>query len=330
MNKQRFKQIGLAVAGLLAAGAVQADPMVYIPLGKANEVIAVDAASDKITATYTGVANPHGLVATPDGEYLVAGSLQEIPLPAGAKIETPNSKLYLVHPEHGHVMSTIPVAGWTHHEAITPDGRYIISTHPTRGQVSVVDLQANRVVHTVKTGPAPNYTVITPDGNTAYVSNSGNGTISEIDLSKWQVTRTLHGGPSPEHLVLSRDGKTIYAANPRAGTIAAVSVASGQVVRSYMIGKGLHGLDMGDDGATLFASAKNEDKLVALDPATGNQRVLKLSPAPYHLNTIHGAGKVYVSSRKRPVIWVVDQKTLKLVDTIKLPGGEGHQMAVVQ
>lgn len=47
------------------------------------------------------------------------------------------------------------------------------------------------------------------------------------------------------------------------------------------------------------------------------------------INTIHGSGKVYVSSRSDPVIWVADQKTLKLIDTIKLPAGEGHQMVVM-
>ena len=66
------------VSGLLFAGLIQtafAAPTVYIPLGTANSVIAVDAANDTISQTYTGVDNPHGLVATPDGDYLIAGSL---------------------------------------------------------------------------------------------------------------------------------------------------------------------------------------------------------------------------------------------------------------
>jgi len=39
---------------------------------------------------------------------------------------------------------------------------------------------------------------------------------------------------------------------------------------------------------------------------------------------------VYVSSSKKPVIWVVDQKSLKLLGTLALPAGEGHQMAIVK
>lgn len=327
MNTNRLIFTLLSV--YLWSSSAVAGPTVYIPLGAANKVIAVDAASNRITAKYTGVENPHGLVATPDGEYLVAGSLQETPAPEGAPHDTPTSKLYLVHPDHGHAMLTIPVAGWTHHQAITPDGRYVISTHATRGDVSVLDMHSNKIISRIKTGPAPNYAVITRDGKHAYVSNSGNGTITEIELANWKPVRTFDAGPSPEHMVFSSDEKIIYVTNPRAGTVSAVSVTSGKVTGSYDIGPDVHGLDMGDDGKTLFASSKKAETLTAVDTASGKMRSVPLAPSPYHLNTILGTGKVFVSSRKEPVIWVIDQKSLQRIATIVLPAGEGHQMAVV-
>lgn len=331
MRNQSCRRLILAGAltGLFTTQIAQAAPTVYIPLGSGNQVLAVDAAEDRIVKSYPGVDNAHGLVATPDGEYLIAGSLNESPAPAGAPHDTPNSKLYLIHPIHGHVMLTVPVTGFTHHQAITPDGRYVISTHPTRGYVSVMDMVGNKIVRTVATGAAPNYTLVARDGKRAFVSNAGAGTLSEIDLATWQVVRTLEGGPGPEHMVFARDQATIYVANPSAGTVSATSVKTGKIVKAYPVGKNAHGLDISDDDSTLFASARGDDKLVAIDIASGKQRVLGLSPAPYHLNTIHGAGTLYVSSSKSPLIWVVDQKTLDLRRTIQLPAGEGHQMAIV-
>lgn len=326
---KRVAQASLLSVSFWALSAM-AGPMVYIPLGVANEVIAVDSDTNRITAHYTGVMNPHGLVATPDGEYLVAGSLEEIPVPEGASRDTPTSKLYLIHPDHGHVMRTIPVIGWTHHEAITPDGRYVISTHATRGTVSVLDMKTDRIIRYIETGPAPNYTLITRDGKRAFVSNSGNETIAEIDLASWKTMRTLEAGPTPEHMAFSADEKSIYVANPAAGTVSEVSVASGKVTKSYDIGPDVHGLDMGDDGKTLFVTSKKAETLSAVDTTSGTVHSIPLAPAPYHLNTIHGTGKLYISSRKKPVIWVIDQNSLKLVTTIALPGGEGHQIAVVQ
>ncbi|HJX17815.1 MAG TPA: YncE family protein [Acidiferrobacterales bacterium] len=323
--------LAMGMAGLTVFGsAAYPAPTVYIPLGSGNQVIAVDGATDRILTSYPAVDNPHGLVATPDGEYLIAGSLVETPLPAGAAHDTPNSKLFLIHPQHGHVMRTVPVAGWSHHQAITPDGRYVLSTHPTRNAVSVLDLVGNKIVQTIATGAGPNYTLITRDGKRAYVSNAGDGTISELSIPGWTIARSFAGGPEPEHLTGSRDERLLYAISPKAGTIAEIVVADGKVKRTFPVGKNAHGLDISDDGKTLFASARGEDKLVAIDIASGRTRTLALAPAPYHLNTIHGAGKVYVSSSKKPVIWVVDQKSLKLVGTIALPAGEGHQMAVVE
>lgn len=328
-----MRHMNMLVLGMVWLGSAPfafAAPTAYIPLGSGNAVIAVDAASGKIMKRYPGVENPHGLVATPDGEYLIAGSLKETPVPEGAPADTPNSKLYVIHPEHGHVMAEIPVTGWTHHQAITPDGKYVLSTHPTRGGISVVDFVANKVFKTIKTGPAPNYTVVTKDGKRAYVSNSGNGTISEIDLGTWTVVRTLEAGPSPEHLALSPDEKTLYVANDRAGTVSVVSVKEGKAERTFKVGKRLHGLDVGDDGKTLFVSSRSDDKLVALDTVTGAQRTLALSPEPYHLDRIPDTGKVYVSSSKAPIIWVIDQKMFSVTGTIQLPAGEGHQIAVTK
>ena len=316
----------LIFTGINTASAA---PTVYIPLGSGNQVIAVDAATDTITASYPGVDNPHGLVATEDGEYLIAGSLNEAKPKTNEPANTPNSKLFFIHPAHGHVMSTIPVSGWTHHQAITPDSRYVISTHGSRGYISIVDLQKNKVIKTINTGPAPNYTIISKNGKYAYVSNSGNNSISEIDLKDWKIIRTLEAGPAPEHMVFSSDEKLIYVTNPRAGQISVVSIKSGKITNRHDIGKRLHGLDIGDDGKTLFISSIKNEKLVALDTQTNSKREIKLSPSPYHLNTIRGTGKIYVSSRKKPIIWVIDQKQLKVLRKIKLPAGEAHQMAIV-
>ena len=319
-----------ALVTALALGVASAAPTAFVPLGSGNRVIAVDVASSKIVKSFGGILNPHGLVATPDGEYLVAGSLSETELPANATETTPNSKLYVIHPVHGHVMSEVGVPGWTHHQAVTPDGRYVISTHPTREGITVVDLAASRLVHTIRTGQVPNYAIVARDGATAYVSNTGDGTISVVDLKTWKVTRTLDAGVGPEHLVFAADGKTIYAANSHLGAVSKVAIASGRVERSYKIGKRVHGLDLGDDGRTLFVTDRADARLVAVDVETGAQRVLALGPEPYHLNTIAGTGKVYVSSATAPRIWVVDQKTLTVSNTIEFGSGEGHQVAVVK
>lgn len=315
--------------GAVFAASLQAAPLVYIPLGSGNGVVEVDAATDKIIRHFEGVENSHGLVATPDGEYLIAGSLNEDNART-AKGDKLNSDLFLVHPAHGHVMQTIAVEGWSHHLAITPDGRYVLSTHPTRSHISVVDIESGVQIKTIPTDNAPNYVRITTDGKRAYVSNSGSANIQEIDTQSWTILRTFDAGPSPEHMVLSKDEKTLFVNNARKGTVSAITLSKPELHTQYPVGESVHGLDISDDGTRLFVSSKSDGKLVAIDHVSGQQQVLTLSPQPYHLNAITGTGKVYISSRSTPTIWVVDQQTLKVLNTIELPAGEGHQMAIIQ
>jgi len=303
-----------------------AEPVIYVAAGSANKVLAIDPKTNTVIREFGGIENPHALTITPDGEYVIAGSLKES-LREKGDTRPPESTIYIIHPIHGHVMSTIPVEGMIHHQAITPDGRYVISTHPTRGGISYADITGEHGARNVKTGPGPNYTVVRKDGSKAYVSNSGNGTISELDLRTWIVARNIEGGPSPEHLALSGDGKTLYALSARAGKISAVDIDGGKVDKVWDIGKGAHGLDLSEDGRALFATNRKLELLIAIDLVTGERREMKLSPQPYHLEVLPGINRIYVSSRQDPKIWVIDPGTWKVVGEIAI-SGEGHQMVL--
>lgn len=63
-----MKSIKLLYVFLLVSivnlNTIHAAPFVYVPLGSGNQVIKINAASDTVTTSYTGVKNPHSLVAT--------------------------------------------------------------------------------------------------------------------------------------------------------------------------------------------------------------------------------------------------------------------------
>ncbi|GMR05443.1 MAG: hypothetical protein BMS9Abin25_0018 [Gammaproteobacteria bacterium] len=454
MNK--FKFVLLGGAAMLAPLASLASPTVYIPLGTANEIMIVDAATDKEIGKIRGFKNIHGLSLTPNGEYLVAGSNDELfvgrpkmaghgkmsgsigkqksapagmaghggapaagygkappktdmpksapavmakpagvsaadhakhhPQPSGAAKTQDHSAMMGGKPkamaepatkDHGgadkHGQSTmakpkgmsdadhkkhhapaaggllpavgisgvalvriadnkleslIKVRGMAHHTFVTPDGKYAVSTHTTNGTISLIDLATKKIFRNIYTGPQPNYVAMTQDGEQMYVSNAGNNTLSIIDTKNWIVSRNILVGKGPEHIVMSPDEKFIYTNNGRDGTISRVSLEKLKVVKTYTIGNNPHGIDISADGETLYASAKKDNKLVALDVKTGKMRTLKLAPAPYHVKVIGNTGKIYVSSRKKPFIWVVDAKQLKVIGKIKVRD-VAHQMVVV-
>ncbi len=63
--------------------------------------------------------------------------------------------------------------------------------------------------------------------------------------------------------------------------------------------------------------------MIALD--SGDLRAARLSPELYHLTTVGGTGKIYVSSAEEPKIWVIDQNSLSVLHAVPVPS-KGHQM----
>jgi YVTN family beta-propeller protein len=352
-NKKCVKVYCLGLLTLLPL-TLFAGTEVYVPLGSANAIAVINADTNKVISEIPGINASHGLAVSMDGELLLAGSLLERPKGAAppkpqemseedhAAHHSNQSKpgpekssqaqmvgtAYLIDVKTQQLLRQIDVPGAIHHALITPDGRFAIFTHPGRGSISVVDIPGKQLLKELPTGVTPNYIVSKRDGSRIYVSNAGDGNISEIDTQSWTVLRNLPAGKTPEHLVLSPDERLLYAANPSSGTVSQVDIDSASVKSLFTVGADPHGVDLSDDGRLLYASSKKDDKVVAYNLASGEMKSLTLSPAPYHITTVRGTGKVYVSSRKSPKIWVLDQQTLTVLGEITIRG-EGHEMGVV-
>ena len=323
--------------------------LVYIPLGSDGKVVVVDTHLDKIVGEIGDLPAVHGLAGTPDGRFLIAGSYQDraagegapakpaeisedehaahhSAAPAGTKkADAMVSTVSVVQTADSVVVRRIDVPGAVHHVAVSPNGRFAVVTQPNEGTISAIDLNSYEVVATVATGPLPNYAAFSPDSGQLYVSNAGNDTVSAVDTGRWIVRWNTVVGSSPEHVVLSKDGATLYVNNVDDGTVSVLAVGGQKVVNTIQVGSTIHGLDLSDDGKTLYVADRGGDKLISVDLVKGIQRSTVLAPDPYHLATIRGDGKLYVSSAGEPKVWVIDQQTLKVIGEIAV-GGKGHQM----
>lgn len=333
-------------------GAAQA-VTVFIPEGSGNTILKVDAATGQVIGRIKGLEAVHGLAGATGVPYLIAGSYAEIapeevaslPKPEGVTEdehaahhakpaigampkEAGRSILTVLDAASGSVVRRIDVPGAVHHTAVSSDGRFAAATHPAGDGISLIDLETLSFKAFIPTGSMPNYAIFSDDGGKIYVSNTGNGTISEVDVAKGIVKRNILAGEGPEHILLSRDGSTLYAVDAEAGQVHEIALSSGAILSSFQIGGELHGMDLSEDGTMLFVSGKGENKIVAIDLASGSVRSAPLGPAPYHLTTVTGTGKVYVSSRDEPKVWIVDPATLSATAEIAVVG-EGHQMVVL-
>ncbi len=349
MRKQWLAGITASVAMSFSLMVAADTNRAFVPMGTANAVGVIDLENRQVTSSIGGTLNTHGSALTPDGRYLVVGSLSEhdrlepVGRPEGVsedehaahhgggkanESETANTGLlYVVNTATKAIDRKLEVPGPVHHVLVTSDGRYAVSTHPAAGSISVVDRDSGQLVKTVATGPAPNYLVQTDDGQSLLVSNTGNGTVSEVDTEHWFVERNLRVGGSPEHMVLAADNERLYVNDAASGQVLALELAQGAVANRYEVGEAPHGVGLSADGQTLYATSQGGNLLVRIELASGARHTRPLAPAPYHLAVSHYDGQLLVTSRAENKLWVLDPESLDVVDEIAL-SGIGHQRSL--
>lgn len=336
------------------AGSLTADDTrVYIPMGSDDHIVIVDPTTDSIRGRIDGVSGAHGLAATPDGLFLIAGSFDEIPLDSVGEA-SPDSDEAIDHDAHHSspdaeeevdenvfsvvsilevgppsVRRTITVPGAVHHTAVSGDGRFAVATHPNGDRISVIDLEGSRIHAIIETGSRPNFASIANDNMTVFVTNSGDDTVSVVDLALGAVVGAINVGSSPEHAVLSKNGQRLYVVNAADGSVSVIDTNSLSVVETIDVGESPHGIDLSGDGTRLFIAIQGEGLIVEVDLLEGAKRSIPLGPAPYHLAVIPTDGELYISSAAEPKLWVLDGTSLEVVGTIQI-GGKGHQFAVIQ
>lgn len=353
MERKSTKQwLNAIVAGVMmgaSMAAMAAGNRAFVPMGSADAVGVIDLESHRVTATIPDTLNTHGSALTPDGRYLVAGSLtprdleETVSRPedvtedehaahhgGGGKTaadEQNTGLLYVLDTTTHAIVRKLEVPGPVHHVLVTADGRYAVSTHPMGGGISVVSLDSGQLVETVATGPAPNYVVESEDGQSLLVSNAGNGTVSEIDTQHWFVKRNLRVAGSPEHMALSPDDERLYVNDGSAGRVVVLDLAAGSVAGEHDVGDAPHGVGLSPDGRTLYATSRGDDRLVRITLEDGTRQSIALAPAPYHLAVDPDDGRLLVTSREEGKLWVLDPMSLDVLHTIPL-GGIGHQISL--
>ncbi|MCE0732953.1 YncE family protein [Halomonas sp. G15] len=340
------------VAGVMMGASITAMASgnhAFVPMGLADAVGVIDLESYQMTATIPDTINTHGSALTPDGKYLVAGSLtprdteENVSRPEGMTEdehaahhggsgkapadEQSTGLLYVVDTTTHSIVRKLEVPSPVHHVLVTADGRYAVSTHPMGGGISIVSLNSGQVVATVATGPAPNYVTETEDGQSLLVSNTGNGTVSEIDTQNWFVERNMRIGGSLGHMVLSPDNDRLYVNDDSAGRVVALDLSTGTVAGEYTVGKAPHGVGLSPEGQTLYATSQGDDRLVRITLDDGTRQSIDLPPAPYHLAVAPTDGRLLVTSSEESKLWVIDPITLNIQHDIPL-NGIGHQISL--
>ena len=113
---------------------------------------------------------------------------------------------------------------------------------PSSGTVSVVDVEAKKVLRHIDVGLHPSAMALAPSGNRLYVANANSDTLSVIDTQTDRVVQTINVrlfqqaplGSSPNALAFDPKGTTLYVANGANNAVAVVDPSGEGRVRGFI------------------------------------------------------------------------------------------------
>ena len=180
----------------------------------------------------------------------------------------------------------------------TPDNKYILVTNWCSYDLSIISVEDQRVVKTLKIGAYPRGIAVTKDGKTAYVAQMGGSVIHVINLSDFSRS-TISVGTNPRALVLSPDEQYIYATLNSSGKVIAVDIAAKKVIASVKTGKATRSLTISADGKSLYVVNFNSDTMSKIDTASFKSvQTLKICNEPIGITYEPVTDKVWVACYK--------------------------------
>jgi len=134
---------------------------------------------------------------------------------------------------------------------ITPDNKYILVTNWCSYTVTIISVETQKTVKSIKIGRYPRGISISSDSKYAYVAEMGGNRIHRINLEDFSVNY-IPIGSNPRAIELSPDNTKLYATLNISGKVIAWDLTSNKAIKSVSTGKSARSLAISSDGSALF------------------------------------------------------------------------------
>jgi len=211
----------------------------------------------KTNANYKGA--PVEGTFSPDGKYLYVsnyamygkGYTKEGTDTCSPADKYDNSFVYRINRSNYQIDSVYPVGSVPKVVEVTPDNKYVLAANWCSYTVSVISVEANKVIKTIKIGRYPRGIAISNDSSKAYVAEMGGNRIHVINLQDF-TTSFIPIGSNPRAIVLSPDNSMMYVTMNLSGRVASWNLTTNTAGKSVKTGNAARSLAISKDGSALY------------------------------------------------------------------------------
>ena len=205
---------------------------------------------------------------SPDGKYLYVsnyamygkGYTKEGTDTCSPADKYDNSFVYRINRSNYQIDSVYPVGSVPKVVEVTPDNKYVLAANWCSYTVSVISVEKNKVVKTIKIGRYPRGIAISNDSSKAYVAEMGGNRIHVINLQDF-TTSFIPIGSNPRAIVLSPDNSMMYVTMNLSGRVASWNLVTNTPGKSVRTGEAARSLAISNDGSALYVVNYKSDTM---------------------------------------------------------------------
>ncbi len=164
------------------------------------------------------------------------------------------------------VVGTIPTGQKESHMlAISRDGHRGYTANVAEGSVSVLDLDARKLVTVIPVAPHVQRISLSADDTRVFTSDQNQPRLAVIDTSTNAVSSWIDLPGLGFGTAATPDGKSLLICVPSKNQVAVVDLAAGKVVRTFDVPKAPQELLVRPDGGVAFVSCDASRKVAVID-----------------------------------------------------------------
>ena len=272
---------------------------VWVANEGADSLSVIDAATNAVAMTLTGIKGPHNVQVGHEGSVVYATSSADLvmaidpatygitataptgPHPAHV-IEAPNGKVYVTNAGDGTVSiyraqglvpaGRIPLGGMPHGQRPAAGGSIIVVANMMDGALDLIDPAADQPMGTVPVGTSPVQVAVSADGRYAYTGISDPPSVVKVDVSQRKVIGNAPVPNTPVQLYLSPDEKTVLCADQGSRdapghTLSVIDTAAMTTRGTVPTGSGPHGVVIDTSGHWAWVTNSFDNTVSAVDLA---------------------------------------------------------------
>jgi YVTN family beta-propeller protein len=182
------------------------------------------------------------------------------------------SFVYRINRSDYEIDAVYPVGSVPKVVEVTPDNKYLLVTNWCSYTLTIISIETQKTVKTIKIGRYPRGISVSKDSKKAYVAEMGGNRIHVINLENFTVTY-IPIGSNPRAIVLSPDNSKLYVTMNLSGQVASWDLIANQAGKSIKTGKAARSLAISSDGTALFVVNFDSDTISKV--RTSDMKVLQ-------------------------------------------------------